>query len=67
MLYVHIVHMYYDNLCVVCVCVGGEVCRLVPALSLLKDAKMYREPRKEFYENVCVCFEPKEGASGKSV
>ena len=43
------------------------MCRLVPALSLLKDAKMHRQPRKEFYENVRVCFEPKEGASGKSV
>ena len=44
---------------------GGEVCRLIPALSLLKDAKMYKQLKGTFYENVRVCFELKEGASGE--
>ena len=44
--------------------IGSEVCRLIPALSLLKDGKMYKQQQKAFFENVRVCFEVKEGAAG---
>ena len=47
--------------------IGGEVCRLIPALSLLKDGKMYGQLQRSFYENVCACFEVKEGAAGTSM
>ena len=40
------------------------MCKLIPALSLLKDGKMYGQLRRSFYENVCACFEAKEGAAG---
>ena len=47
--------------------IGAEVCRLIPALSLLKDGKMYKHQHREFYENVRACFEIKEGAAGMSM
>ena len=47
--------------------IGGEVHRLIPALSLLKDGRMHNQLRKSFYENVRACFESKQGAAGKSI
>ena len=49
------------------VLIGAEVCRLIPALSLLKDGKMYGQMQRSFYDNVRACFEVKEGAAGISI
>ena len=46
---------------------GYEVCRLIPALSLLKDGKMYGQLQRSFYDNVRACFETKEGAAGMCI
>ena len=46
---------------------GGEVFRLIPALSLLKDGKMYGQLQSSFYNNVRACFEAKEGAAGMNL
>lgn len=46
---------------------GCEVCWLIPALSLLKDGKMYGQLQRSFYDNVRACFETKEGAAGMCI
>ena len=47
--------------------IGGKVYQLIPALSLLKDGKMYGQLRRSFYDNVRGCFEVREGTAGMSM
>ena len=57
----------YTGLTVVMLSIGGEVCQLIPALSLLKDGKMYGQLQRSFYDNVRACFEVREGTAGISM
>ena len=47
--------------------IGGKVSQLIPALSLLKDGKMYGQLQGPFYDNVRGCFEVREGTAGISM